>query len=123
MNPFAGVSWFWRAWRARSITFAALFAFSVLGVSVLGLFRQMLREIGAPWYVWLVVPFAAVMLLARKEADWVPEANERRKWALRIVLGAIVVAVLVARLGLRREPETPAPMSAPGSGRADPHGH
>src|SRR3954465_9155733 len=124
MNPFAGVSWFWRAWRGRSITFAALFAFGVLGISVLGGLRHLLRGVGAPWYIWLVVPFVAVTLLARKEADWMPEPLERRKWAIRIVLGAIILSVVIARLGPRRESPDPVPSaSPPSSGRADPHGH
>jgi hypothetical protein len=123
MNPFAAVSWFWRAWRARSITFAALFAFSLLGVSVLSALRGMLRGIGAPWYVWLVLPFIVVTVLARKEADWIPEPGERSKWALRIVLGAIVLSLVIARLGLRREPAAPLPVSTPSGGRADPHAH
>lgn len=122
MNPFAAIGWFWRAWRARSITFAALFACSLLGVSVLSGFRHALRSLGAPWYVWLIVPFVVVMLLARKEADWVPDAAERRKWAFGIVIGAIAVTVAVAKFRERfLPPEPPARTLAP-RGWADPHG-
>lgn len=123
MNPLASVSWFWRVWRTRSITFAALFATSLLGISVLGVLRRWLRGVGAPWYVWLVVPFVAAWAMARREEIWMPDPAERRKWALRIVVGAIVVSLLVAKLGLRREAESVAPPpAAQGGGRADPHG-
>ncbi|MEO6568994.1 MAG: hypothetical protein ABIO94_09560 [Opitutaceae bacterium] len=121
MNPFAAISWSWRAWRARSITFAVLFAFSLIGVSVIGALRHLLREVGAPWFVWLVVPFVAVVVLARKEVEWMPDPEERRKWALRIVLGAIAAAVVIAKLAPRSEAE---PLAAPpvhSGGRADPH--
>jgi hypothetical protein len=122
MNPFAGVTWLWHAWRARSVTFAVLFALSLLGVSVLGGFRQMLRGVGAPWYVWLIVPFVAVVLLARKEADWIPEPAERRKWALRIVLGAIIATVVIARVTPRRDAGFSTTPPVHSGGRADPHG-
>lgn len=122
MNPLASVSWFWRVWRTRSITFAALFATSLLGISVLGVFRRFLRGVGAPWYVWLVVPFVAVWLLSRREEVWMPDPAERRKWALRIVVGAIILSLLVAKLGGRHDTESVAPPSSPQSGgRADPH--
>jgi FtsH-binding integral membrane protein len=122
MNPLASVSWFWRVWRTRSITFAALFATSLLGVSVLGAFRRLLRGVGAPWYVWLVVPFVVVWFLARKEERWMSDPAERRTWALRIVVGAIVLSLLVAKLGLRHEREAAPPPAGQNSGRADPHG-
>lgn len=123
MNPLASVSWFWRVWRTRSITFAALFATSLLGVSVLGAFRRLLRGVGAPWYVWLVVPFVIVWLLARQEERWMPDPVERRKWALWIVVGAIVLSLLVAKLGRQQETESVSPPPSQSGGRADPHSH
>jgi hypothetical protein len=123
MNPFSAAGWFWRAWRARSVTFAALFALSLLGVSALGGFRSALRSLGAPWYVWLVVPFVVVTLLARKEAEWIPDAAERRKWALRIILAAIALTVAIAKLTERFAPEKTPPRTIAPGGRADPHAH
>ncbi|MEO7414468.1 MAG: hypothetical protein ABIZ81_14040 [Opitutaceae bacterium] len=122
MNPFAAVSWYWRAWRARSITFAVLFALSLVGISVLSWLRYVLREVGAPWYLWLVAPFAAVAVLARKEADWMPDPAERRKWALRIVVGAIIVTVVIAKVTPRQETEFSTTPPVHSGGRADPHG-
>ena len=123
MNPLAAISWSWRAWRARSITFAVLFAFSLIGVSVIGTLRHFLREVGAPWYVWLVVPFVVVVVLARKEAEWIPDPAERRKWALRIVLGAIALSVVIAKIAPPPETEPLTKPPAPSGGRADPHAH
>ncbi len=124
MNPIATAGWFWRAWRARSITFAALFALSLLGVSVLGGFRHLMRGLGLPWYGWLLVPFIVVAVLARKEAEWMPDAAERRKWAQRIVIGAIVLALALAKFAPEPKRESPTSMP-PGNrgGRADPHRH
>ena len=90
---------------------------------MLGALRHLLREIGVPWYLWLVIPFVVIAVLARKEAEWMPDAADRRKWALRIVVGAILLSLVGARLSLRpdSEAETVSP-PAQGGGRADPHG-
>lgn len=122
MNPFAAISWFWRAWRARSVTFAALFVFGLFGVSVLGWFRRLLSHLGAPWFIWLLVPLAVVSALARKEAEWMPDPAQRRKWALRLIVGSIVLILLVARFAPRRGVERAPPLATPpgAGGRADP---
>lgn len=96
MNPVSGVSWVWRAWRGRSVTFAALFATSLLGVSVLGVLRQGLSRIGVPWWGWLIAPFFVVSFLAKKEAVWIPDEAVRRKWARWLVLGSIAIALVIA---------------------------
>ena len=123
MNPFSAGSWLWRAWRTRSVTAAALFALAVLGISVLGGFRHLLSRLGAPWYVWLLLPLAAVAVLARKEAEWMPDETERRKWSRRLIVGSLLLALLAARFSARHEADansSPAPVS--GGSRADPHG-
>lgn len=124
MNPLSSVSWLWRAWRGRSITFAVLFAFGLLGVSVLGGFRQMLRHHGAPWYVWLILPMILFARLAWRETQWFPDPAVRKKWALRIVVGALVLWVAGVKLNSwhREEQDATAPATAAESGRADPHG-
>ena len=121
MNPFSAVSWLWRAWRTRSITAAALFAFAVLGISVLGGFRHLLHRLGAPWYVWIFLPLALVATLARKEAEWMPDEIERRKWARRLVVGAIVLGLVMAKFAAKPAQDATPPPSSSG-GRADPHG-
>jgi uncharacterized membrane protein YfcA len=124
MNPFSSVAWFWRACRTRSITAAALFALALMGISVLAGFRHLLSELGAPWFLWLLLPLAVVAAIARKEAEWMPDEAERRRWSRRIVVGAIVLALVAAKFGASEDPDH-APTSSPttpASGRADPHG-
>lgn len=122
MNPFAAFSWFWRAWRGRSITFAVLFALAMLGVSAISGSRHLLSRMGAPWYVWLFFPLVAVAVLARMEAEWMPDAEARRKWALRLVVGSIILSMLVAKFTPKPvDTFSPRPPASAG-GRADPHG-
>jgi hypothetical protein len=124
MNPVSGVTWLWRVWRSHSVTFAVLFATALLGISVLGGFRHALRQMGAPWYVWLVLPLFAVSFCARKEAEWIPEPEARRKWAWRIVAGSIGLSIAIAVFSPERPPAdgtAPRPVM-PGGGRASPHG-
>jgi hypothetical protein len=97
MDRFSLVPWFWRALRGHSVTFAALFALGILGVSVVGWFRHVLRELGLPWWVWLVLPAVAVAVLARKEKRWLPEEERRRKWARGVVAVAIAAVMLMAK--------------------------
>ncbi len=98
MNPFSTFSWFWRAWRTRSITFAVLFAFALFGISVMRWLRHVLSAWGAPWYIWLLVPFALVSVLSRKEAEWIPDPATRHRWALGLLGLALLGAVVAARL-------------------------
>lgn len=104
MNPFSGVSWFWRAWRGSSVTFALLFASGILGLSVLGWIRHMLSRWGAPWYLWFLLPIILVAIAARKESEWLPDPVLRAKCARWLVFGSIALAMLIARFG----PKAPA---------------
>lgn len=92
----SGLSWAWRALRGHSVTFAALFACGLFGLSIMAWVRRLLNRVDAPWYVWLFVPILAVGYLAKKETQWMPDAEQRRKWARRIFFGSIALAVLVA---------------------------
>src|ERR1051325_7258049 len=121
MNPLSAVNWLWRAWRTHSITAAALFTCAVLGVSVVGWFRHALHRLGGPWFIWLLLPFVVVTILARKEAEWMPDEVERRKWARRMIVGAIVIALVMAKFASKRVSDAPPPAMSNG-GRADPHG-
>lgn len=98
VNPFSEGSWLWRAWHGRSVTFAALFALSVLGLSVLTQFRELLERLDAPWYVWLLAPIVLIATLAKKEQEWIPDPAKRRWWSRGLVLGSILVAVAIATL-------------------------
>lgn len=111
MNPFTEGSWLWRAWRGHSVTFAALFALAMLGVSAVGWFRHELRELGAPWWLALILPAVLIAVIARKEKDWMPDADRRSKWARWLAAGAIAFVMISTKLA----PDKPAP-SAPERG-------
>ncbi len=111
MNPFTEGSWLWRAWRGHSVTFAALFALAMAGVSVIGWFRHVLRALGAPWIFALILPAVVIAILARKEKEWLPDPEQRSRWARWLAIGSIAAAMIAAKLS----PEPPKP---PGDARA-----
>ena len=96
LNLFAALSWTWRALRGHSVTFAALFGLGLLGVSVIAKARELLIDLGAPWYAWFLVPLLGIAYLARKESEWMPELDTRRKWARRVFFGSILLSVAIA---------------------------
>jgi hypothetical protein len=112
LSPIAAMSWSWRALRGHSVTFAALFALGVLGMSAIAEFRHLLARLGAPWYAWLLAPMFALGYLAKKENDWMPEAKTRKRWARGLFFGSIALAVAIAKWGPNRPHST---HSAPGS--------
>ena len=118
VNPLSGFSWFWRAWRGNSVTFAALFASGMLGLSVLSWFRHVLSRWGAPWYLWLLLPFFLVAILARKETEWLPDPALRMRCARWLIFGSIVIVVLSAKFAPKHgnapsEASTPTRNEAP----------
>ncbi len=80
------------------MTFAALFASLVLGFSLMGLLHRVLADVGIHWLFVLLVPFFLVRWLSKKEPEWIPDANLRRKIALWTLFGSLVVAGLSAWL-------------------------
>ena len=106
LNPFSALSWTWRALRGHSVTFAAMFALGLLGVSFVAEFRHLLARLGAPWYAWFLVPMIAIAFLAKKENDWLPDPVKRRRWARVLFFGSILASILIAKLGPRRNAET-----------------
>lgn len=105
----------WRAWRGRSVTFAALFALGLLGVSALSEFRAVLNRLDAPWYVWFLAPIVLVAALAQKEQEWIPDEKKRAWWARGIVLGAILLAIGIAKWGPHDGTATSPGVAAPQS--------
>jgi hypothetical protein len=99
LNPVSALSWTWRALRGHSVTFAAMFALGVLGISAVSEFRHLLAKLGAPWYAWLSIPIFAIAYLAKKEAEWMPEPNIRKRWARGLFFGSIAIAVMIAKWG------------------------
>jgi hypothetical protein len=96
MNPISAVVWSWRTLRGHSVTFAALFGFSLLGVSIVTSLRHLLDRSGAPWYIWLGAPMVLVAVLAKKESTWMPDPAERRKWARGIFFGSLLLSAVIA---------------------------
>jgi len=80
------------------VTFAALFALGLLGVSVVAEFRHVLIRFGAPWYLWFVAPIVAVGYLSKKETEWFPDPARRRQWARALFFGSIALAVAIAKI-------------------------
>ncbi len=120
MDSWSAFSWTWRALRGHSLIFAGLFAFGILGVSLMTGFRHVLDKLGAPWYAWLLVPMIAVAYLARKETEWLPELAERKKWSRRIFFGSILLAIVVAKISPDKPggaPARPAAISTGGAGK------
>lgn len=117
LNPFSALSWTWRALRGHSVTFAAMFALGLLGVSFVAEFRHLLTRLGAPWYAWFLVPMILIAALAKKETDWLPDPAKRRRWARVLFFGSIVIAILIAKFGPRRSSEAPAVQAAPVTAR------
>ncbi len=114
MNPLSAGSWLWKALRGRSVTFAALFALTLMGFSVLSWLKWLLALGGAHWLALLISPTLVLGLLVRKETAWIPDEQERRKWAKGLVFGSLIAAVVAGMLA----PEPPArPSSAPASMR------
>lgn len=89
------------------MTFAALFALALTGFSVIAWLRAVFAFAGANWLMLLIGPTIVVGLLAKKEPQWIPEAEQRRRWAWGLVLGSIAVALAGAWL----RPERPPPAS------------
>jgi hypothetical protein len=117
LNPFSAFSWSWRALRGHSVTFAAMFALGLLGISLVSEFRHLLSRLGAPWYVWFLIPMFAIGYVAKKEADWMPDATKRRRWARGLFFGSIAIAVLVAKFGPRKPTATREPVATAVRGR------
>lgn len=108
------LAWSWRALRGRSVTFAGLFAASVLGWSVITGFRHLLSRLGAPWYVWLVAPTLLIGYLAKKEQEWLPDPVLRGRWARRVLLASLTLLALLTLLRPARRPQPPLPRPAAG---------
>lgn len=109
LNPLSAVAWIWKALLGRSVTFAALFALTLTGFSVISWLKWLLANVGAHWLALLVAPTIVLGVLARKEAKWIPDEQVRRTWARGLVFGSILAALL-SRLLI---PDAPEPARSP----------
>lgn len=96
MNPFSGATWLWRALRGQSVVFAALFALTLLGLSIVHVLRHLLAALGLPWLALLILPALIFGFLAKREEEWWPEPLERKRWSRRLVFGSIALAIAIS---------------------------
>jgi hypothetical protein len=97
VNPFA-ISWLWRGLKGNSVTFAALFASVLLGWSILGEVRHLLTRMGFHWLYAMILPALFFMWLAKREDRFIPDEARRKLYARGLIVGAILLAILIAKL-------------------------
>lgn len=114
MNPFA-LSWLWRGFKGNSVTFAALFASLLLGVSIAGGFRHLLATLGVHWLYVILIPGFLFSWLSRKEPVWLPDEAKRKLYARSLIASSILLAILIAWLKPepKSEPSKPAVQQGP----------
>jgi hypothetical protein len=111
VNPITAFSWSWKALRWRSVTFAALFASTLLGFSVMHALRTGLGAVGLGWFGILILPTVLVAIVARKEREWITDEAQRRRWSRGLIFGSIAIAMIYASL----RPHPPASDDSPES--------
>lgn len=94
VNPF----WFWRGLMGNSVTFAALFASVLLGVSIAGSFQKLLGSLGVHWLYVILIPIFLFSWLGRKEQQWLPDERQRKWWARGLIVGSIVLAIVINQI-------------------------
>jgi hypothetical protein len=99
------------------VTFAALFATGLLGLSILSWVRHVLDRWHAPWYLLIVLPMLLVAVLVRKEEEWLPDPELRMRCARWLVFGSILIVMLSSILMPKRASESPSTPVEP-QGRA-----
>ena len=97
VNPFA-ISWLWRGFMGRSVTFALLFASGVLGWSLSHQVNVLLTRLGVHWLYALMLPAFGFMWLAKREDRFIPDEAKRKLWARSLIAGSILLAILIAWL-------------------------
>ena len=95
VNPFA-ISWLWRGFMGRSMTFALLFASCVLGWSLSHYVNMLLTRLGVHWLYALMLPAFGFMWLAKREDRVFPDETKRKLCARGLIGGSILVAILIA---------------------------
>lgn len=99
VNPL----WFWRGFKGKSVTFAALFASLLLGASIAGGFQKLLAALGVHWLYVFLIPVFLFSWLNKREPQWLPDEGKRKLYARSLIIGSIMVAILIA--WLRPEPK------------------
>jgi ATP/ADP translocase len=94
VNPFE-ISWLWRGFKGHSMTFALLFASCMVGWTLSEQVGRLLQWLGVHWLYVLLLPGFFFMWLAKKEPQWFPDELLRKRWARRMIVGSILLAVLI----------------------------
>lgn len=94
VNPFA-FSWLWRGLRGNSVTFALLFSFALLGLSLAHFVRSTLTKLGVHWLYVLIIPLFLFSWLAKREERWLPDERQRKLWARGLIGGSVLLALLI----------------------------
>ena len=97
VNPFA-LSWLWRGFKGRSVTFALLFASFLLGWPISGQVGRLLARLGVHWLYALIIPAFFFMWLAKREDRLIPDEAKRTLCARGLIAGSLAVALLIAWL-------------------------
>jgi hypothetical protein len=109
LNPVA----LWKALRHFSLTFAVIFASTLLGASVTSLLGKLLGALPLPWLVLWLAPMFIVAMVAKREAQWLPDEGLRRRIAKRIVFGALILWAGLFAVRRVVGPDEPPPKAAP----------
>jgi hypothetical protein len=97
VNPFA-LSWLWRGFKGRSVTFALLVASFVLGWSLSHYVNVLLTRLGVHWLYAMVLPAFFFMWLAKREERFIPDENQRKLYARSLIAGSIVLAIVINQI-------------------------
>lgn len=111
VNPL----WFWRGFKGKSVTFAALFASLLIGASIAGGFQKLLAALGVHWLYVFLIPVFLFSWLNQMEPQWLPDEAKRKLYARSLIIGSILVAILIAwlRPEPKNEPEKAAVQQGP----------
>ena len=97
VNPFA-ISWLWRGFKGRSVTFALLFASCVLGWSLSAELGRLLTRMGVHWLYVMILPGFFFMWLAKRENRFIPEETKRTLYARGLIVASIVLAIVINQI-------------------------
>lgn len=94
----SALGWFWRGLQGHSVTFAALFASVILGLSISGGVGKLLAALGVHWLYVLLLPAVIFWWLNRQEPRWLPDPVKRKWLARAVLLGAGALAVVINQI-------------------------
>ena len=97
VNPFA-ISWLWRGFSGKSVTFALLFASFVLGWSLSHWVNVVLMRLGVHWLYAMILPALFFMWLSKREERFITDEAKRKLYARSLIAGSIGLAFLIACL-------------------------